>query len=236
MPRCNWIRNLLPLSLLFATIAEALPETFSATYDFIAEGITLGETHYQLENVDNTIYRFTTHTQPTGLAALLINKVIDEESLWRWSNNSIRPLQYRYQQQGKKEKQRSRDFDWSTREVNLTDNGRRSTLSNLPDRTVDEALFLLALMEDLRKEERELRYPLAKPGHWDHYQFQRGATQQIQVPAGNFKAVQITRQQEGPRSFLLWATPKLQYLPVLIEYREEDGKLFQLKLRRSSLQ
>ena len=62
MPRCNWIRNFLPLSLLFATIAEALPETFSATYDFIAEGITLGETHYQLENVDNTIYRFNTPT------------------------------------------------------------------------------------------------------------------------------------------------------------------------------
>lgn len=238
MPRCNWIHSFLPFLLLLSTAAVALPDSFSAHYDFIAEGITLGETHYQLKAVENTpnTYRFTTHTEPTGLAALLVKKVIHEESLWVWNNGSIRPLQYRYQQRGKREKRRSRDFDWTTRQVTLVDNDQQTTLNDLPNQTVDEALFLLALMEDLKDEGHSLHYPLAKPGRWEHYHFQRGATQSIQVPAGNFEATQVTRQDEGPRSFQLWAAPKLKNLPILIEYREEDGKLFQLKLRRSSLQ
>jgi len=55
------------------------------------------------------------------------------------------------------------------------------------------------------------------------------------VPAGTFEAQQIVRKSSGNRSFRLWAAPQLDYLPVQVEYREGDGKLFLLKLKQTSI-
>lgn len=240
MSRYNSIRNTLLLFTLLSLsrVAVAFPETFDASYSFIAKGMVLGETRYRLEPApkgDEAEYRFTTHTEPTGLAALLVKKIIDEESYWKWQNGELRPLQYRYRQRGKKQRSRTRDFNWETQKVTITEDSTQQQLDGLQPGTVDEALFLVRLMYDLKQNLTTLRYPIVKKGGWSQYEFVRGPTRSITVPAGTFQAQQIIRKSAGKRSFQLWAAPELEYLPVLVEYREEDGKLFQLKLKQSSL-
>ncbi|MBT3308460.1 MAG: DUF3108 domain-containing protein [Gammaproteobacteria bacterium] len=240
MNRYNSLLKLLPLLLLLllSRSAFAFPETFEARYSFIAKGMVLGETQYRLSRApkgDEAQYRFTTHTEPTGLAALLIKKIINEESYWKWQNGELRPLQYRYQQQGKKQKVRGRDFNWVDQSVSIDENGKQSQLNQLQTGAVDEALFLIRLMHDLKQQRKELIYPIVKKGKWSQYEFTRGPTETIKVPAGTFEAQQIVRKSSGNRSFRLWAAPQLDYLPVQVEYREGDGKLFLLKLKQTSI-
>ncbi len=242
MNRFNWIVKTLLLTtllLLSRTAVSAIPETFEARYQFIAKGMVLGETLYKLEKAPagkDAQYCFSTHTEPTGLAALMINKIIDEESWWKWQNGELRPLQYRYQQSGKKTKVRTRDFNWEAQQVSANDNGNQKLLNGLQPGTVDEALFLIALMRDLQQKKSRLRYPIVRSGNWSHYEFTKKASAPITVPAGKYDVVNVVRQSEGGRSFQLWAAPSLGYLPVQVEYREKDGDLFLLKLKKSSLQ
>lgn len=229
---------LLIVALLSGSSASAFPESFEATYSFIAKGMDLGETRYKLERADQgktKQYRFTTHTEPTGLAAMLIKKIIDEESFWKWQNGELRPLYYRYQQKGKKQRVRTRDFNWEAQKITLTDNGEQHELNGLQPGTVDEALFLISLMNDLKRDRASLIYPIAKHKGWTQYEFSRGPRESITVPAGQFDTQQIVRKSSSERSFRLWAAPALDYLPVQVEYREDNGKLFLLKLKRTTL-
>ncbi len=240
MSHYNSIHKLLTaILLLISSSASAFPETFEATYSFVAKGMDLGETHYKLEQTNGkngADYRFSTHTEPTGLAALLIKKIIDEESWWKWQNGDLLPLYYRYQQQGKKQRIRTREFNWEARQITLNEDGEQQQLEGLQPGTVDEALFLISLMHDLKQGKQTLSYPVAKKQGWSHYRFSRGPRETIRVPAGEFQTQQVVRKASGAHSFRIWAAPALDYLPVQVEYREEDGKLFQLKLKQSSIQ
>jgi hypothetical protein len=240
MSRYNSIHKLLaPLLLLISSSASAFPETFDAHYRFIAKGMELGETHYRLERAkegDEAQYRFSTHTEPTGLAALLVKKIIDEESYWKWQNGELRPLQYRYQQKGKRQRLRTRDFHWEQRRVTINEDGTQHAINGLQPGTVDEALFLISLMHDLKQGKKSLIYPVVKGKGWSQYEFQRGPRETITVPAGTFQTRQIVRKSSAQHSFRLWVAPVLNYLPVQIEYREEGGKLFMLQLKGSSIE
>ncbi len=198
--------------------------------------MSLGETTYNLTKTatDNSS-RFTIHTEPTGLAKLFVKKIIDESSIWKWRDKKITPIQYNYHRSGKKERKRSRIFDWNSATVTIKDDGKEQKLDQLQSGTVDEALFLLALMHDLKQGNSELKYRVAKTGGWSNYLFTVGNSETTQVPAGEFKTVHIIRQKEGKRTFELWVAPELDYLPVQVEYREKDGTLFQLQLRSSSI-
>lgn len=198
--------------------------------------MVLGETSYNLKKspTDNSS-QFTIHTEPTGLAKLFVKKIIDENSVWEWRNNNIYPLQYNYQRSGKKQRKRSRDFDWNSNTVTIKDDGSEKILDQLQSGTVDEALFLLALMHDLKQGNQQLKYLVAKPDGWSNYQFIIGKNETTTVPAGEFKTIHVIRQKEGKRTFELWAAPELDYLPVQVEYREKDGTLFRLQLKESNI-
>lgn len=228
------------LLLLVSGSAAAVPESFEAHYSFIAKGMVLGETRYKLEKIPAkkgqlAQYRFSTHTEPTGLAALMVDKIIDEESFWKWQDGELRPLYYRYEQKGKKQKLRTRDFNWTERQVIADDNGQQTTLQGLQPGTVDEALFMVALMRDLKSGKHPLRYPVIRKGAWSHYEFHQQTEEQITVPAGTFQALPILRNGNSDRTFQLWAAASLDYLPVQVEYRDEDGKRFLLKLKSTTL-
>ncbi|HIJ24374.1 MAG: DUF3108 domain-containing protein [Gammaproteobacteria bacterium] len=243
MNRSSWgvkTLYLITAALLLPRSAIALPDQFEARYAFIGKGMTLGETRYQLlptppKNGNSPSYVFSTHTKPTGLAAMLIDKTIDERSEWQRQEGKIHPLNYQFRQSGKRKKIKSRSFHWELGQVSLVDDKHTKQLDGLKPGTVDEALFILALMDDLEQGKKPLHYPLAKQKGWSEYVFERGLTETIQVPAGKFETVKVVRHSSGQRSFQLWAAPSLNYLPVQIEYREKDGELFQLKLKQSTL-
>ncbi len=188
MSRFNSIHKLFSASLLLiSSSVSAFPETFEASYRFIAKGMDLGETRYKLERApkgNEAQFRFSTHTEPTGLAALLVKKIIDEESWWKWQNGELRPLQYRYQQKGKKQRERTRDFNWESRQVTVGENGQQRVLDGLQPGAVDEALFLISLMHDLKRDRETLIYPVIKGKGWSQYEFDRGPRESINVPAG----------------------------------------------------
>ncbi len=230
-------RALLLATTLLSGVAEALPESFHAQYSLSGKGMTLGETTYNLSPIpEKKRERFTIHTEPTGLARLLVKKVIDEESIWEWNSGLIRPLQYHYRQSGKREKERARQFDWERGVVTLMDNSEPGALDQLQPNTVDEALFLIALMHDLEQGRESISYRVARRGGWSDYRFTIGERKTVTVPAGEFSTIHISRQKEGKRTFELWSAPALGYLPVQVEYREKDGTLFRLQLKKSSIQ
>ncbi|MBT3197091.1 MAG: DUF3108 domain-containing protein [Gammaproteobacteria bacterium] len=230
---------LLTLLLLLPVAAHPLPDSFEASYTLSTKGMVLGETRYRMEPsppLGESRFHFTTHTQPTGLAALMIDKVIDESSTWGWHNNILQPERYHYQQRGKREREREHIFDWQKQRVSLQEEGVTTVLEGLQPGTVDKAMFLLTLMHDLEQGKELLRYPLAKPGQWTHYLFKRGDHATIEVAAGRFEVQLITRETTGKRSFRLWMAPALHYLPIQIEYTEKDGKRFLLQLKQTTLQ
>ncbi|MBT3347604.1 MAG: DUF3108 domain-containing protein [Thiotrichales bacterium] len=240
------------ISLLPAANAT-LPKSFNAEYELSGKGMVLGQTTYSLQGE-----QFSIRTKPTGLAALFVKKNIEESSRWRWHNGQIQPLHYIYSERGKRNRDRSRTFNWDNGTVSVEDDKNISLLkittpagdspNEQSDRATDKALFILQLMDQLsgltdnsnnsnnsRGSTTELNYRIAKTDGWHAYHFRLGEIKKIATPAGKFTAQQVIRESSGKRSFELWSAPELGYLPVLIEYREKDGSLFTLKLKRTTL-
>ena len=112
-----------------AGAAESTPlQPFQADYQVLRNGKELGHATLTLRQAGNGNWEFSSQTKGTkGMASMLGLDVL-EKSTFRWRDGLPEGLQYRYSQQAAiKSRERSTDFDWSTKQAVSHDGGNTST-------------------------------------------------------------------------------------------------------------
>ncbi|SEH06902.1 Uncharacterised protein [Candidatus Venteria ishoeyi] len=93
---------------LSVAATDELPEgfdlpLFSADYEVFLMGLHISNARRSLKQVGPKRFLLKTEMELTGVASWIRSDVINISSLWEWQDNhAMRPLQYRYAHQGKK--------------------------------------------------------------------------------------------------------------------------------------
>jgi len=224
------LKKLLPVLMLLTAVvanstltAATLPD-FEASYILKRGSLTIGSSaiEFRLDNDGNYLYQ--SRSKPTRWVAWLLKDRLHESSRGRITATGLRPDSYHYLRNGgSREREADLSFDW---DKNVVSNLVEDSLweMDIPTGTVDKLASQLGMMLALQQDRDDVTFMVADGGHLKDYRFKVIGHETIEVPAGTFETVKITKLRDNKnRQTYVWCAPALNYLPVRIWQRETDG-------------
>lgn len=195
---------------------------FTADYSLAKKGMTLGRIRLSLQKEEDG-WRYETHAEASGLAAMFSDDTITESTLFEVDRNGLRPLHYRYLRSGDKHgKDLQTEFDWEKATATIKDRSESTTVE-LKDGTLNEHMVTIALILALKSGFSEKTYTVLDKTKLESQTYTSAGSETVKVPAGKFDAVKVTRTH-GSRKTIGWYAPMQNYLPVKIQ-SFKNGKL-----------
>lgn len=226
------MRKLCILILLSCTAvaqADLVSEGFEIRYAVSRSGLPMGQSVRTLRPLGPDQWLFSARTVPTGIAAVLFNDVIDEQSHLQLIDGLVVPIDYRYKQHGgRKEKAYSLHFDWTTRQLHFLHSSEQLPL---PTGAQDPLGFVVAVMQKLSQGEQDFQLTIA--GHNKLRSYQVKATEQVDMETvlGRQAVVHVKAQEIGKDThYDLWCLRDRDYLPLRIRQMRKDA-VTDLRLR-----
>ncbi len=216
------------LILLGLPSALAQPGDFVADYVIKKGPLTVGQARRELRHSSDGrggIYRAESNT--SGIAAALFPEQVVETTRFVWHEDNLRPLEYTYRRQGRKNRHISQHFDWQNQQVISTVDGKRYELE-LPPGTLDQNSYQLALMLEAGSSRTRKHYPIVLRKKIKNFEITFSEAETIDTVLGPLTTIRIERRSKRETT-ILWCAPKFHYLPVRIEH-EEKGSAFTAEL------
>ena len=224
------------LTALLSAAANAEPlgvysQDFSAKFSLKAHGALIGKTEWSLKNNDAKELIYESERKAAGLAALITNDHILERSVWRREAKGLLPYAYRYDRTGgKRAKTVAVAFDWSKGLALYTAKGKTWSMP-VPEGTLDKLGYVIVMMYDLDKGERDLKYQIADGGKLKVYRLKAIGEESLRTPMGELATVIVKRiRDDNKRETTYWCAPRYRYLPIKVEHREKDGSIITLHI------
>ena len=163
--------------------------------------------------------------EPRGLAGLLKDGEISEQSRFTPYADGIRATWYRSEDSLSSDETRAEvTFDWSTNEIAGTVNDEHVRIA-LDGIVHDRVAIQYQLMHDLQNGGPDERYVLFDIDEFKTLIVRNVGERKVSTPAGDYTAVGIQHQAENSsRVTTLWCVEELGFLPVVIE-QHRKGKL-----------
>lgn len=233
MPK--YINKLLRYTLYLLLIpihsqAGLLESGFTAKYELSLGSMYVGIATRKLV-ADKQKLVFTSIAEPKGLASLFVSDIISETSTMLLKDRLIQPINYRYQQSGGDKKIDDQvTFDSKDKLIRLSHNKQQFPLTQ---HDYDVLNFQIALMLELQKNNNNFSFNVASYKKFYRYDVNIMEEELIETPAGEFKVIKINSiHPQSGRRFVFWCAPKLDFLPVKVEYtKKKDSSVSELVLQ-----
>jgi hypothetical protein len=212
------------LPLLAAPVLAEQPLTpYSAEYK-VKISVLSGRLTTELRPLADG-YEATHVIEPQGLASMLRNGKISEQSRFAEQADGVRASWYRSEDSLSSDETRAEvTFDWAASEMSGSVN---DAAVRIPFDGVihDRVAIQYQLMHDLQNGGPDERYVLFDVDEFKTLVVSNIGERKVSTPAGDFTAVGIQHQAENSsRVTTLWCVKELGYLPVVIE-QHRKGKL-----------
>ncbi len=210
---------LLPAPLLAAE-EGLLPEQFTAVYTLSQAGITLAELERRGWLAKDGSYIIESVAEPRGLAAWILDGDTRERSQWIVRNGRVFPLRYRYRERGgDRKKNIELEYDWEKKRVVEHQSGKQWTL---PENAQDQTSIQFAIMERLRRGDREFRYPMLDGKRIKQRHYRATESKWLNTRLGKLEVIGVQEvKPEGKRYSVFWCARRYGYLPVRIEQHKK---------------
>lgn len=214
---------LLALVVTADCLAEPVP-LFSATYK-VSYGILRGEMTLELRRNDESGYVYATSLRTRGLVSMFRRGAIVETTSLELVGGALRPLDYEsIDTIARPHRETQYVFDQPAGRVTGTYKTRAIDEPMRPgghNRISAHVAVMLALNADLDLP----GFAVFDRARWRDYEFEVFPEQSVSTPLGNFDAVEIRyTSTKKNKSSSLYCAAVLDYVPVMIVYRE-DGKI-----------
>lgn len=158
---------------------------------------------------------------------------IDESLVFRWENERVVPLRYRYSLSGFliKDREQAIDFDWENRVATGHYRGDKFSLP-LEDGALDPMGYQLQLRRDIKAGQREMTYRVIDKGDYDTDRF-AVIDEETLTDDGEGKATlkaEKVRDSDSKRKTLMWFATDQDYLLVRLLQVEPDGSEYELSI------
>lgn len=91
------------------------------------------------------------------------------------------------------------------------------------------------MMLALQEGKTDVTFNIADGGKLKEYRYRQVGRETLELPAGTFETIKITKLRENRnRETFIWCAPALNYVPVRIWQREQDGSVYQSDLESFS--
>lgn len=221
----KWLPGLLLLASLIAntTLLAGDLADFEASYILKRGSLHIGSSNIAFRSGNDGSYVYESHSRPSRWVAWLLKGRLHESSRGSIIADSLRPDSYHYLRTGsRREREADLSFDWKQ---NLVKNHVEDSLweMKIPTGTLDKLAAQLGMMLALRQGKDDVTFNVADGGHLKEYRFKVIGHETVEVPAGTFETVKITKLRDNKdRITYVWCAPALNYLPVRIWQRETD--------------
>lgn len=219
-------------SAAFAQDLSLYPMT--TTYGAELErGITIsGEATRSLEPTDTGrwIYRFDVDSFVAD---------IRESSRFRFEDQTVISERYRYSLEGffLSNRYKKLDFNWDESVIVDRVNDQRTDMSDHPD-VQDQLGAQLQLWVDLRAGRETMEYVIPDEGEFKDYQFEVLREETLDTREfGKVETVVVerVRDEDSPRTTLMWFAPEWDHLLVRLEQTNDEGEDFEIYLKSATL-
>lgn len=219
-------------SAAFAQDVDLYPLT--TTYGAELErGITIsGEATRSLEPTDTGrwVYRFDVDSFVAD---------IRESSRFRFEDQTVISERYRYSLEGffLSNRYKKLDFDWDEDVIVDRENDRRTDMSEQPG-VQDQLGAQLQLWVDLRAGKENMEYVIPDDGDFKDYQFEVLREETLDTREfGKVETVVVerVRDEDSPRTTLMWFAPEWDHLLVRLEQTNDEGEDFEIYLKSATL-
>lgn len=223
------------LSSLAGAAASAENEdiaTYVANYELRFKRFKIGETEFAVRyDPARDVYAFSSHTEATGIAKLLLHRPIVEITEFRVDDGVIRPLTYHYDDGKDGDGNLEIMFDWQTG-IGTVESTDETTEFELGDDVLDRGSMQVAVIRDVSLGTVPGPYRLADEGDIHTYEFTPQGVDMADIPLGEFETVRYdqTLRTSFRDKLAIWFAPALEHLPVVIEVRKDDKMRFNLTL------
>jgi len=226
----RWLIVLLSIAWLPLAVAmDALPvQPFEALYRVYYHGNDLGRGVIALRDRGDGRYEMVSELKPRGIAALMVEG-IEESVSGEIRDGGLRPVHYRREDKDGVTEIR---FDWQGNQAESLHEGERRTLQLEPG-LVDRLSVYLQAMADFKNDRRVGSYTLTDKNRIRTYRIDIHGQASVDTPMGTFQTVHVSRHRQGSDNVIeFWFAPELDFLPVQILHRDEDGEKARLVLDR----
>jgi len=210
-----------PMVTSVAAAAEVIP-AFDASYS-VRYGILRGKMTLRLSHHDAG-YLYETSLSPRGMVSWIRSGTIVERTVLETTNGTIRPLDYVSTDTiARPPRNTSYFFD---RETGRVTGQYKTQLIDLPMRPGGHNRISgqVAIMLALKTGSNFSQFSIFDRGRWKDYEFKISGEKLVDTPSGSFDALEIRyASSDGAKSWSLYCAPSLNYMPVMIVYRE-NGK------------
>ncbi|MBI2799408.1 MAG: DUF3108 domain-containing protein [Gammaproteobacteria bacterium] len=223
------------LTYVFASgaLGAAPLAAFTATYSVRAGGLKVGEMTRALSLYEPAQYRFETTIESSGLLKLVRHESIQESSSGDLLGDEIRPRHYVYRRSSKsRQRETEIAFDWDKHRITTIVQGQRWEMDAMAG-TLDKLVYQLVLMRDLINDKAPLVYTVADGGKLKSYEITRLGEESVEFDGAPVRTIKVAYlRQDSQRRTTLWCAPAQGYLPIQIEYREDDGGITTARLTK----
>lgn len=184
------------------------------------QGFEVGRAMHEWEfNADGT-YRIRITTETSGLAALFKSIRIEMESRGRFVAGGLQPERMTTLRNGA-ETNENAEFDWNTRQVTLTRDGKHYDLAEGAQDVVSfhyQLVFVPQLADGAS-------IGVATGKKFERYRFEAVGEEMLETPSGNFRTLHVRVQTDSTTE--LWLALDRQLLPIKIRHTDRKGESFE---------
>ena len=213
-----------------AACAEPLTGTTTLVYEFSRSGLKLAEMTDTLR-VDGSAYELDSKATGVGIVAVLARG----QSIRRESRGTIGPAGLApksFVEQRGDCYRLAADFDWSAREVVLTNAQGARSREPVPPTTQDRLSFPYQIAFVRGAPPAEFKVSVADGKHVTQYAFRLVGTETVATGMGELKALRYTKILSGDdTAFDIWLGIEQQLLPIRVTYADKGGAQFEQYLR-----
>ena len=199
-------------------------QPYHAQYELLRAGTVEGRVDVQLERIDDSHWRMSTHSRGTHGLAALTGIQVRETSEFRSDASGVTCTSYRYRQTGLRTRERSVDCGPGTAGVVSRDHKgeyRFSTHANLADRQIVSLALALKLASGKRG---ELSIPVVDRERLEPQRYRALGEETLDLPIGSTRTLKLDRQHDSnERKTSTWFAIDQGWIPARIVHVGKSG-------------
>ncbi|OAN86780.1 hypothetical protein A8B84_13720 [Marinobacter sp. EhC06] len=220
-----------PVTLHAETEAGLVP--FEASYTAAMEkGLSLnGTSKRTLTSQGNDVWLYR-----TDVDSFIVS--IDESLVFRWEDDQVIPMRYRYRLSGflVSDRKNSIDFDWSAGIATGEYKGKPFELE-LEEGLLDPLGYQLQLHQDIKNGKREMTYRVLDGNSIDTDRFAVINGEKMSTGSQQRSTLKAEKvREDSKRQTLMWFSPEQNFLLVRLRQVEPDGSTYELKLKEAEFE
>jgi len=207
------------LTLQSVTLSAPLKD-FTASYDLYHNNFYVGQSTRKLVT-ENKLLTFTSISKTAGLAALFFDVTLTETSKLRFKNNHLQFFSYHYHE---KKSDGTEGYELRLDKNNTFYNSHEKKHYPVAKNLHDTLGFTVAIMYDMQKGKREIKYTIAEKDNLKTYTLKFIKKENLITDNGAISTLKMEHYNpQTKHRFTFWCAEDMDYLPVRIRNINHKG-------------